>query len=129
MGNKFLTVFLVSGVSALLVMAYLFLSSGEEKIEATDTVTSSNGETIVLVNTAGYRPSEVTIKGGTRVKWVNQDEIAHTVTFKLGASIDNMVQLDQELKKGESFTFKFETNGKFGYFDRNSNFSGTVIVQ
>lgn len=109
-------------------MGYLFLSSSEEKIEASESLSTVAGEPIIVVTETGFKPKNVTVKQGTQVTWINEDVEAHRIAFRLGSTLENLTHLDQELKQGESLTFKFEFSGKFSYLDKNSSFEGTVTV-
>lgn len=57
-----------------------------------------------------YGPKDITVAVGTKVTWVNDDEIPHTVAethkaFRSGA-----------LDTGDSYSWVFNTPGEFEYF-------------
>jgi plastocyanin len=70
-----------------------------------------------------YVPEKVTVAAGTKVTWVNHDEIPHTIddTNKLFRS----AALDTD----ETYSFTFTKPGTYPYFCRlHSQMVGTVVV-
>lgn len=127
--SKFWSVAFIVGVGVLLVVVYLFFSSNDERIEASDAGVVRDGVAVVYISHKGFKPQDLIVGHGTQVKWINNDEKPHRVAFRLGSSIENLTHLDQELKNGESVSFMFEKAGVFSYFDKNGNFGGQVKVE
>ncbi|WP_433769807.1 cupredoxin domain-containing protein [Pseudomonas putida] len=70
-----------------------------------------------------FGPKDLTIAPGTRVTWVNDDEIPHTVaeTHKLFRSA--------ALDTGDSYSWVFNTPGEFEYFcSLHPQMIGKIIV-
>lgn len=66
---------------------------------------------VVTMQGLAYTPSEITVAPGTTVRWVNQEQAAHTVTSdEPGGPLDSGV-----LGEGQSFEYTFETPGTFTY--------------
>jgi len=89
-------------------------------------------EVVVKMITEGssfrFEPAEITVKAGTRVKWVNDSENRHTSTAdhklekKPGQAVvpaGAAIWASPFLAKDESFTQTFTTPGKYQYFCRN----------
>jgi len=85
--------------------------------------------------TTGGAPGEITITGmsfpatttvakGTKVSWLNNDGIAHTV-----ASDDNVSFNSGNLASGATFTYQANTAGTFTYHcNYHSVMKGTLVV-
>ena len=68
-----------------------------------------------------YDPTEITIKAGQKVSWVNKDNKEHIVVFKY---------LDKVIFPEDYFTFTFYETGTQRFFDgENENMKGQVIVE
>ncbi|MGY2263265.1 plastocyanin/azurin family copper-binding protein [Pseudomonas sp. SDO55104_S430] len=70
-----------------------------------------------------FGPMSLTIAPGTKVTWVNDDEIPHTVaeTHKLFRSA--------ALDTGDSYSWEFDTPGEFEYFcSLHPQMIGKIIV-
>ena len=71
-----------------------------------------------------FSPSTLTITAGTKVTWVNDDDMPHTVTDK--GRVFRSAALDTE----ERFSFTFATSGEFTYFCAiHPSMVGRVIVK
>jgi plastocyanin len=68
------------------------------------------GSTVVVIRGFAFDPSEVRIRAGERVTWVNCDTDAHTSTADAGAWASPL------LASGDAFTQTFATAGEFSYF-------------
>jgi amicyanin len=84
---------------------------------ATDQVTISN---------FAFDPASITVKVGTTVTWTNQDQDAHTVSFKSGPDSG---KTSQPLQMGDTYQFTFTTAGTISYICSIHPFMhGTVVV-
>ena len=71
-----------------------------------------------------YSPSTLTITAGTKVTWVNDDDMPHTVTEK--GQVFRSAALDTD----DRFSFTFTSPGEFTYFCAIHPFMvGRVIVK
>jgi len=77
----------------------------------------------VSIDNFTFSPAEVTVHAGTRVEWMNKDDIPHTVvetTGKFGSDA-----LDTE----DKFAFTFTAAGTFRYFcSLHPHMTGKVVV-
>lgn len=70
-----------------------------------------------------YGPRELTIATGTKVTWVNDDQIPHTVVET------NKVFRSGALDTNDSFSYVFNTPGAFEYFcTLHPQMIGKIIV-
>lgn len=79
----------------------------------------------VEIRDFAFNPANITVKKGTTVTWTNQDTVAHNVVETDGKAGPN----SKLLQKGESYSFTFDTVGKFQYFcSVHPNMIGSVTV-
>src|SRR5215210_4101055 len=64
----------------------------------------------VLIQGFKFKPANITIKRGTRVRWINKDSTAHTATANNGRSFNS-----GRLGKGQTYTHTFTRAGKKPY--------------
>lgn len=94
-------------------------SASAVKTDDTDPVAS------IDIRNFAYQPSEVTVKKGTTVKWVNDDSVIHTVT-----SSDGRFTSSGDLGKDATHQAKFNTTGSYDYYCIPHPFmKGKVIVE
>ncbi|KUK04319.1 MAG: hypothetical protein PWR26_928 [Methanosarcinales archaeon] len=78
---------------------------------------------VQIVNYA-FIPSTITVKAGTTVQWVNNDNVKHTVTSDEGV-FDSGV-----FNTGDIFEYTFDTPGEYSYHCELHPFmKGKVIVE
>ena len=65
---------------------------------------------VITIDNFTFTPPELTVAVGTTVKWVNHDDIPHTV-----ASKDKAFR-SQALDTDDSYSFTFTSAGTFDYF-------------
>jgi plastocyanin len=82
-----------------------------------------NAPTISIDNFAFSQPS-VTVPVGTKVTWVNHDDMLHTVADE-GKSFKS-----DPLDSGDSFSHVFDKPGTYKYFcSLHPHMTGTIVVQ
>jgi plastocyanin len=69
----------------------------------------------VAVRTFQFAPERLTVKAGTRVVWLNEDEIEHTATAGSAPGRDSLFDLPLA-HKGARAAFTFEQPGSFAYY-------------
>lgn len=76
-----------------------------------------------MVDGNRFRPERVTISRGTRVRWVNRDNVTHTTTSDNGL-------WDETLAPGERFSRRFRRAGTFDYgCTIHSGMDGRIVVR
>ena len=79
----------------------------------------------VLIQGFKFKPAHITIKRGTKVRWINKDTSPHTATANNGRSFDS-----GRLGKGQRYTHTFKSAGKKKYFCEIHPFMrGSVTVK
>ncbi len=81
-------------------------------------------EEIQMINTV-FTPAEKTVAVGTKVRWINKDPYAHTVT-----SNTNLFD-SGNMNEGQTYEYTFSTAGVYEYFCKFHlpGMTGKIIVQ
>jgi len=82
-------------------------------------------EAQATIDNFSFSPAELTVAVGTRVTWINRDDIPHTVTDAATPRTMKSPPLDT----GESFAFTFDRPGVYAYFcSLHPHMQGSVVV-
>jgi plastocyanin len=77
---------------------------------------------VKMVDGNRFRPPVVTIARGTKVRWVNRDNVTHTTTSNTGI-------WNATLAPGERFARRFRRAGEFDYrCTIHTGMVGTIVV-
>ena len=108
-------------VVMLLIAGLLLTSCSGKKTAEQGSITEGN--TIVISGFA-FSPGEITVNKGDKVKWINQDDVGHTVTSDAGRELSSGL-----FGNGESYEHVFDNAGEYGYFcEPHPYMKGKVIV-
>jgi plastocyanin len=78
----------------------------------------------VVIDNFTFGPQDLTVAVGTTVKWVNHDDITHSVVD------GNKVFRSKALDTDDSFSFTFASAGSFDYFcGLHPHMQGKIIVK
>ena len=79
---------------------------------------------VVMINDFTFSPKELTVAVGTTVKWINHDDIPHTVV-----DADKLFR-SKVLDADDAFSYTFTSAGAFDYFcGLHPHMVGKVIVK
>ena len=79
---------------------------------------------VITIDNFTFTPPELSVAVGTTVKWVNHDDIPHTVVEK------NTTFRSKALDTDDSYSFTFVSAGTFDYFcGLHPHMVGKVIVK
>ncbi len=79
----------------------------------------------ISIKNLSFNPSTMTIKTGTKVVWVNDDSVSHTVTSDSGNLFSSST-----ISPGQSFNFTFNNPGSVTYHcGIHPVMKGTVVVK
>ena len=79
---------------------------------------------VVMIDNFTFSPKELTVAVGTTVKWVNHDDIPHTVV-----NADKLLR-SKALDTDDAFSYTFTSAGAFDYFcGLHPHMVGRVIVK
>jgi plastocyanin len=77
----------------------------------------------VKIDNFTFTPQRLTVKAGTTVTWINEDDIPHTVTSSSKAFKSKALDTD------DKFSFTFTTPGAYEYFrSLHPHMTGAVVV-
>ena len=96
-------------VSRALVVAIL-LGPVVGAMLAFGAVAAQDATNVVTIDNFTFSPKELTVAVGTTVKWVNHDDIPHTVVEKKTTFRSKALDTD------DSYSFTFASAGTFDYF-------------
>ena|SRR5438093_10267029 len=74
------------------------------------TTAQSAGTMMIKVENYSFMPSELVVKPGTTVIWVNKDDSPHTI------SSTNHVLASKAMDTDDQFSFTFDKEGDYKYF-------------
>jgi len=78
----------------------------------------------VTIDNFTFSPQTLTIKAGTKVAWMNRDDIPHTVTSTTKAFKSPALDTD------DSYSFTFTTPGSYDYFcSLHPYMTGKIVVE
>jgi plastocyanin len=78
----------------------------------------------VIIDNYAFSPGSLTVKVGTTVTWINQDDDAHTVDSTQGKF------KSATLNKGDRFDFRFTAAGEYPFYcSFHPKMTGKIIVQ
>ena len=79
--------------------------------------------TDVIVTSNGFDPDTITIKAGSTVAWIVNDDKLHTI-FQVGGAFTS-----PKLGKGQRLEYVFEKAGTYSIMDASSKRRSTVVVE
>jgi plastocyanin len=103
-------IMLLITLAALVVVSTLFAVSVAGAHKHRTAKAQKHPTKTVVIKNFRFKPAHITIKRGTRVRWINKDPHPHTATANNGRSFDS-----GRLGKGQSYTHTFKSAGKKAY--------------
>jgi amicyanin len=82
-------------------------------------------DTEVKIDNFTFAPQRVTVKAGTTVTWINEDDIPHGIATSASKAIRSKV-----LDTDDKYSFTFTTAGAYEYFcSLHPHMTGTIVVE
>ncbi len=107
----------------LLVIFILIISIALVAIKVSRNTTINSQNTIVLTNYL-FTPSQITIRKGTTITWINNDIAKHTIS-----SNDLKTMNSPLLAKGDKYNYTFTKVGTYSYHcEPHPYMKGTIKV-
>jgi plastocyanin len=112
-------------VATLVVVSTLFVVSASGAHKHPTAKAQKHPTRTVLIQGFRFKPANITIKRGTKVRWINKDSHPHTATATKKSSFDS-----GRLGKGQRYTHTFKSVGKKSYLCEIHPFMrGSVVVK
>jgi plastocyanin len=117
---------LLMSVAALVVVSTLLVVSASLAHKNPTARAHKHPTRTVVIQNFRFKPAHITIKRGTRVRWINKDSAPHTAT-----AIYPRRSFDSgRLGKGQRYTHTFNRAGKKRYFCKiHPHMRGSVLVK
>ncbi|MGH9714939.1 MAG: cupredoxin domain-containing protein [Candidatus Acidiferrales bacterium] len=110
-------------VSAALLATLGWTATSRAKLPARGGQEQAAGAQVKIDNFS-FTPQEMTVAAGTKVTWVNHDDIPHTVVST------NEAFKSKALDTDDRFTFTFEKAGTYDYFcSIHSKMTARIVVK
>jgi plastocyanin len=85
---------------------------------------SAEEANVVTIDNFTFAPKELTVPVGTTIKWLNRDDIPHTVVETSRAFRSKALDTD------DSYSFTFASAGTFSYFcSLHPQMTGKIVVK
>ena len=98
-------------------------ASGSAMHKTVGAAGSTDTGTEIKIDNFAFVPAAVTVKAGTRVIWVNHDDIPHTIDSTEGKFRSGALDTD------DHFQFRFDEPGEYQFFCRmHPKMTGKIIV-
>jgi plastocyanin len=108
----------------MVTLSFLILAGCGEIADKTAKDPVAPQEVEVRIDNFTFTPATITVPAGTRITWVNHDDVPHTATST--TKVFNSKALDTD----DKFSFVFTTPGTFDYFCAvHPHMTGKVIVK
>jgi plastocyanin len=100
------------------------MSVGLAMLAGTQLAAAAESTVEVTIDNFTFAPATITIEPGTTVKWLNRDDIPHTVVAK------SLAFRSKALDTDDSFSHQFDDVGVVDYFcSLHPHMSGKVVVR
>jgi plastocyanin len=101
--------FFANCVAGFCLTGMAFVAAGRKPVRANNSSDPNNAE--VKIDNFTFAPGTITVGKGTTVKWVNHDDIPHTVV-----SEDKTTFKSKALDTDDKFSYTFDKPGTYSYF-------------
>src|ERR1700676_3334255 len=88
----------------------LFLGPAIGALLAFGAVAAQDATNVITIDNFTFSPKELTVAVGTTIKWVNHDDIPHTVVEKQATFRAKLLDTD------DAYSYTFTSAGAFDYF-------------
>ena len=118
-------IILLMRVATLVVVSTLLFVSASGAHKHPTAKAQKHPTRTLLIKNFSFKPANITIKRGTKLRWINNDSAAHTATANNKRSFDS-----GRLGKGQSYTHTFKSVGKKPYHcEIHPHMKGRITVK
>jgi plastocyanin len=118
-------IILLMTVATLVVVSTLIVVSASGAHKHPTAKAQKHPTRTVLIQNFRFKPAHITIKRGTKVRWINKDTASHTATANNRRRFDS-----GRLGKGQRYSHFFKSTGKKRYYCKiHPHMRGSVVVK
>ena len=118
-------IILLMTVAALVVVSTMFVVSVAGAHKHPTAKAQKHPTRTVLIQGFRFKPAHITIKRGTKVRWINKDTAPHTATSINPKRFDS-----GRLGKGQRYSHTFKSTGMRRYYCKiHPHMRGSVVVK
>jgi plastocyanin len=118
-------IILLMTAAALVVVGALFAVSVAGAHKHPTAKAQKHPTRTVLIQGFRFKPAHITIKRGTKVRWINRDTAPHTATSINPKRFDS-----GRLGKGQRYSHIFKSTGKKRYYCKiHPHMKGSIVVK
>jgi Plastocyanin len=113
-------------VAVVMFVALDFLSSTHGKDPRSNaSAPPQPAKAEIVITNFIFSPSTLTVPAGSKVTWLNKDNVPHVIT-----SPDNQFAKSPVLRTGQSFSHRFTAAGSYSYFcSIHPKMTGRILVK
>jgi plastocyanin len=106
------------------ILAFGTVAAQDANVAAQDANVAAQDANVVMIDNFTFAPKELTVTAGTTVKWINRDDIPHTVVEK------KLSFRSKALDTDGTYSYTFASAGTFDYFcGLHPHMVGKIIVK
>jgi len=118
-------IILLMTVATLVVVSTLFVVSASGAYKHPTARAQKHPTRTISIQNFRFKPAHITIKRGTKVRWINKDSTAHTATANNPRRFDS-----GRLSKGQRYFHTFKSAGKKRYHCKiHPDMRASVVVR
>ena len=112
--------------AAALIGSPLLAAADSTAIDETHTTVQTDQVTQITIGNFAFKPSTLTVRAGTPLLWVNEDDVPHIV---IGTDGDSPIK-SQPLDTDDRYALVIQKPGTYKYFCTiHPHMVGTIVVQ
>jgi plastocyanin len=98
----------------------------KQVVGATSGTPEEPGPNQVIIDNFAFRPARLEVAAGTKITWINRDDVPHTATSTRATRAFHSHTLDTD----DQFAHEFTTPGTYDYFCAvHPHMTGTIVVK
>jgi plastocyanin len=112
--KKIVIIFIVLILGAIgVILLKNGTNSPDTNVQQNSSAPTNQVENEIIIHNFAFKPKKITVKKGTTVKWINQDDASHDITPD-NPSVD--FKASELLAKGQTYSATFNTIGSYSYY-------------
>ena len=117
---------MIRSICVALAITLCFVMWGCADAMSAAAPTTAPADVTVTIDNFTFDPPTLTIPRGTKVTWINRDDVPHTATSSASPKPFDSKALDTD----DKYSFTFTTPGKYPYFCAiHPHMTATIVVK